>query len=44
MFAEKDNLNSLRIIDLGLAVKAKELHAKKQQCCGSPGYMAPETA
>jgi len=41
MFAKEDNLETLKILDFGLAAKTtdKELLFTK---CGTPGFVAPE--
>lgn len=40
IFAEKDDLESLKIIDFGLSVY--EYDKVSNHICGTPGYMAPE--
>ena len=40
MFAKKDNLESLKILDLGLSVKIEKYFDKQR--CGTIIYMAPE--
>ena len=42
IFAEKDNLSSLRIADFGLAKKMKTARGKLVEQCGTPAYVAPE--
>ncbi|CAD8114217.1 unnamed protein product [Paramecium sonneborni] len=38
----ENNVNKLKLIDLGLTIKNDELFRNKYQLCGTPGYMAPE--
>ncbi|CAK66484.1 unnamed protein product (macronuclear) [Paramecium tetraurelia] len=42
LFAEQGNLNSLRLIDFGLAITLNDLTAQGNRICGTPGYLAPE--
>lgn len=40
MFGDKDDINTLKIIDFGLSTYINDNKRKYQ--CGTPGYMAPE--
>ena len=42
IFAEPNNLKSLRIADFGLAKKMKTARGKLVDQCGTPAYVAPE--
>ncbi|CAD8100811.1 unnamed protein product [Paramecium primaurelia] len=42
LFAEYGNLNTLKLIDFGLATQLNELRNQVHRICGTPGYLAPE--
>lgn len=42
MFAVRGDYRTVRVVDFGLAFKAKSSREKMSAQCGSPGYIAPE--
>ncbi|CAD8136012.1 unnamed protein product [Paramecium pentaurelia] len=42
LFAESDNLETLKLIDFGIAVTKTDFINQTNRVCGTPGYMAPE--